>query len=224
MGQDITLTASDGHVFGAYRCEPEGAALGGVVVIQEIFGVNDHIRDVTERYAELGWLAVAPALYDRWQPGFTAGYTPDDIAVGRELKDRANAELDNVILDVEAARANAAQAGKVGITGFCWGGVVTWVAACRLEFSAASCYYGAGILGHAEAQANCPTLMHFGEKDASIPMADVEAIAAAQPNVGMHTYDADHGFHCDQRGQFNPRAANIAGMRTGRLFDDNLRG
>jgi carboxymethylenebutenolidase len=224
MGQDITLTASDGHVFGAYRCEPEGTALGGVVVIQEIFGVNDHIRDVTERYAELGWLAVAPALYDRWQPGFTAGYTPDDIAVGREMKDRANAELDNVILDVEAARANAAEAGKVGITGYCWGGVVTWVVACRLEFSAASCYYGAGILGHAEAQANCPTLMHFGEKDASIPMADVEAIAAAQPNVGVHTYDADHGFHCDQRGQFNPRAANIAGMRTGRLFDDNLRG
>jgi len=223
MGQDITLTASDGHAFGAYRCEPDGAALGGVVVIQEIFGVNDHIRDVTERFAELGWLAVAPALYDRFQPGFTAGYTPDDIAAGREMKDKANAELDNVMLDLEAARANAAEAGKVGVTGFCWGGVMTWVGACRLDFSAASCYYGAGIINTADAAPNCPTIMHFGNQDASIPMDEVETIAKAQPGVAVHVYDADHGFHCDQRGQFNPRAANIAAMRTARLFDDNLR-
>jgi carboxymethylenebutenolidase len=224
MGQDITLTASDGHTFGAYRCEPAGTALGGVVVVQEIFGVNEHIRDVTERFAELGWLAVAPALYDRWQPGFSCGYTPDDIAVGRDMKDKANAEIDKVMLDVEAARANAADAGKVGVTGFCWGGVVTWLAACQLDFSAASCYYGAGIINTLDAAPNCATLMHFGNKDASIPMADVEAIAAAQPNVGVHIYDADHGFHCDQRGQFAPRAANIAAMRTARLFDENLRG
>lgn len=224
MGQDITLTASDGHAFGAYLCEPEGAALGGVVVVQEIFGVNDHIRDVTERFAALGWRAVAPSLYDRWQPGFTAGYTPDDIALGRDFKDKANAEIDNVLLDLEAARGEAAKAGKVGVTGFCWGGVVTWLGACRLGFSAASCYYGAGIINTADASPNCPTIMHFGNLDASIPMAEVEKIAAAQPDVMVHTYDADHGFHCDQRGQFNPRAANIAAMRTGRLFDANLRG
>ncbi len=223
MGQDITLTASDGHSFGAYRCDPAGVPLGGVVVIQEIFGVNDHIRDVTERFAALGWLAVAPALYDRWKPGFTAGYTPDDIAVGREMKDKANAELDNVMLDLEAARALAAEAGKVGVTGFCWGGVMTWLGACRLGFDAASCYYGAGIINTVDAAPKCPTIMHFGSKDASIPIAEVEKIAAAQPGVAVHVYDADHGFHCDHRGQFNPRAANIAAMRTARLFDDNLR-
>jgi len=225
MGQDITLTASDGHSFGAYRCEPEGQTLGAVVVIQEIFGVNDHIRDVAERYAQLGWLTIAPALYDRWNPGFTAGYTPDDIAVGRELKDTANAEIDKVILDVEAARANVAEAGKVGVTGFCWGGVVTWLSACRLPFDAAACYYGAGIINTKDEHPNCATIMHFGGLDASIPMADVDAISAAQPDVEVFVYDdADHGFHCDQRGQFNPRAANIAAMRTGRLFDANLKG
>ncbi len=223
MGQDITLSASDGHTFGAYRCEPEGAPLGGVVVVQEIFGINDHIRDVTERFAALGWLAVAPSLYDRWQPGFTAGYTPDDIAVGRGFKDKANAEIDKVMLDLDAARACAAEAGKVGVTGFCWGGVVTWLGACQLGFNAASCYYGAGIINTVEAAPICPTIMHFGNKDASIPMAEVETIAKAQPNVAVHVYDADHGFHCDQRGQFDPRAANIAAMRTGRLFDANLR-
>lgn len=223
MGKDITLKAADGHSFGAYRCDPDGKALGGVVVIQEIFGVNDHIRDVTERFAQLGWLAVAPALYDRWQPGFTAGYTPDDIALGRGFKDKANAELDKVMLDLEAGRAVAAEAGRVGVTGFCWGGVMTWVGACRLDFQAASCYYGAGIINTVDAKPKCPTIMHFGNKDASIPMAEVEKIKAAQPGVGVHVYDADHGFHCDQRGQFNPRAANIAAMRTARLFDDNLR-
>lgn len=223
MGQDITLAASDGHSFGAYRCEPDGTALGGVVVIQEIFGVNEHIRDVTERFAEAGWLAVAPALYDRWQPGFTAGYTPDDIALGRDFKDKANAEIDKVMLDVEAARLNVAEAGNVGITGYCWGGVVTWLGACQLGFSAASSYYGAGVINTKDATPNCPTIMHFGAQDASIPMADVDAIRAAQPDVDVHVYDADHGFHCDMRGQFNPRAANIAAMRTERLFADNLR-
>ena len=224
MGQDITLRVSDGHSFGAYRCEPEGKALGGVIVVQEIFGVNDHIRDVTERYAELGWLAIAPGLYDRWQPSFTASYTPDDIAIGREIKDRANAEIEKVMLDVEAARANVAEAGKVGITGFCWGGVVAWLAACQLDVSAASCYYGGGIINTVDAKPGCVTIMHFGNLDASIPMDEVTTIANAQPDVSVYVYDADHGFHCDQRGQFNPRATNIAAMRTARLFDANLRG
>ena len=128
MGQDISLTASDGFELGAYRCDPEGDTRGAVIVVQEIFGVNDHIRDVTERFAAVGYTAIAPALYDRWDKGFTSGYTPEDIAVGRDLKDKANAELDNVMADVEAARAHVAGAGKVGITGFCWGGFVTWMA------------------------------------------------------------------------------------------------
>ncbi len=224
MGQDITLTSSDGHQFGAYRCEPEGDARGAVVVIQEIFGVNEHIRSVTERFAAVGYLAIAPALYDRWQPGFTAGYTADDIAVGRDFKTKANENIDAVIADVEAARANVAGAGRVGVTGFCWGGVVTWLAACRLDFQAAACYYGAGIAGHLGETPQCPTILHFGRNDGSIPMDEVATIAAAHPEVDVHVYEADHGFHCDMRGSFAPAAANIAAMRTIRLFDANLGG
>ncbi len=224
MGQDIKLTASDGFELDAYRCEADGDARGAVIVVQEIFGVNDHIRDVTERVAAVGYTAIAPALYDRWNKGFTAGYTPDDIAVGRDLKTEANNELDKVMADVEAARANVADAGKVGITGFCWGGFVTWMAACRLDVQAASAYYGGGIIDYNDEEPKCPTIAHFGRQDASIPISDVDVIATAHPNATIHVYEADHGFHCDHRGSFNPRAANIAGMRTIRLFDDVLAG
>jgi len=224
MGQDIVLTSSDGFELDAYRCEPDGAALGAVIVVQEIFGVNDHIRDVTERFAAVGYTAIAPALYDRWNKGFTAGYTPDDIAVGRDLKEAANAELDNVMADIDAARANVAGSGKVGITGFCWGGFATWMAACRLNLDAAAAYYGGGIIGYNDEKPICPTIAHFGNEDASIPMNDVGAIEAAHPEASVYVYDADHGFHCDHRGTFNPRAANIAGMRTIRLFDEHLAG
>ncbi|MBT3660724.1 MAG: dienelactone hydrolase family protein [Rhodospirillaceae bacterium] len=224
MGQDISLTASDGFELGAYRCDPEGDTRGAVIVVQEIFGVNDHIRDVTERFAAVGYTAIAPALYDRWDKGFTSGYTPEDIAVGRDLKDKANAELDNVMADVEAARAHVAGAGKVGITGFCWGGFVTWMAACRLDVQAAVSYYGGGIIGYNDEEPKCPTICHFGREDGSIPMSDVDVIAGAHPDVSVHVYEADHGFHCDHRGSFNPRAANVAGMRTIRLFDEHLAG
>ena len=223
MGQDITLTASDGHSFGAYRCEPDGNPLGGIVVVQEIFGVNKHIRDIAERFAAVGWLAVAPSLYDRWQPAFTGGYTQEDMALGRNYKEAANAEIDNVMLDLETTRSNAAEAGNVGIAGFCWGGYATWLAACRLNFQAASAYYGGGIINNNDEEPKCPTILHFGVQDASIPMTEVDAIRNAHPNVGVHVFDADHGFHCDQRPQYNPRAANIAAMLTERLFLDNLR-
>ncbi|MEK9723332.1 MAG: dienelactone hydrolase family protein [Rhodospirillaceae bacterium] len=224
MGQDIKLTASDGFELGAYRCEAEGDARGAIVVVQEIFGVNEHIRDVAERYAAVGYTTIAPSLYDRWNMGFTAGYTPDDIAVGRDLKAAANAELDKVMLDMEVAVANVAAAGKVGVTGFCWGGYVTWVTACRLNVQAAAPYYGGGIIENNDENPKCPTVCHFGKLDASIPMSEVDAISAAHPDVTVHLYDADHGFHCDQRGSFNARAANVAGMRTIRLFDAELAG
>ena len=223
MGQDITLTASDGHSFGAYRCEPDGTPLGGIVVVQEIFGVNTHIRDVAERYAAAGWLAVAPSLYDRWQPAFTGGYTQEDMALGRNYKEAANAEIESVMLDLETTHSNAAEAGNVGIAGFCWGGYASWLAACRLNFQAASAYYGGGIINNNDEEPKCPTILHFGALDASIPMTEVDAIRNAHPNVGVHVFDADHGFHCDQRPQYNPRAANIAAMLTERLFLDNLR-
>lgn len=223
MPETLTLTASDGHSFSAYKADPEGVPLGAVVVIQEVFGVNVHIRDVTERWAAAGYTAIAPALYDRFEPGFDVGYEPDDIARGRDLKAKANEVLDKVILDVEAARAAVASVGKVGITGFCWGGFVTYVAACRLDFQAAAGYYGGGIADMLDEKPKCPTILHFGDADASIPMEDVEKIRAANTGAEIFIYEAGHGFHCDMRGSFDPRAANIAAMRTTQLFERNLR-
>ncbi|MBM09321.1 MAG: carboxymethylenebutenolidase [Magnetovibrio sp.] len=223
MGQDIILTAPDGHSFGAYRCEPEGSPLGSVVVVQEIFGVNNHIRDVAERFASIGWLTVAPSLYDRWQPAFTGGYTPDDVASGRDLKEKANAEAEKVILDLGTARSAVAEAGKVGIVGYCWGGYATWLAASRLNFQAAVAYYGGGIINSNDEQPKCPMILHFGALDTSIPMTEVNAIRNAHPDVSVHVFDADHGFNCDQRSQYDPRAASVAAMLTERLFSENLR-
>ena len=224
MGQDITLISSDGFKFNAYRCDPDGTTKGAIIVVQEIFGVNRHIRDVTERFANVGYTAIAPALFDRWHKDFDGGYNAGDMSVGRDLKAQANAELDKVLADVEAARENVANAGKVGITGFCWGGFIAWMAACRLNVDASVAYYGGGIIDYNDEELKCPTIAHFGREDASIPMADVEVIEAGHPSAEIFVYEADHGFHCDQRGQFNPRAANIAGMRTIRLFDDILAG
>ena len=224
MGQDITLISSDGFKFGAYRCDPDGTTKGAIIVVQEIFGVNRHIRDVTERFANVGYTAIAPALFDRWHKDFDGGYNADDMSVGRDLKAQANAELDKVLADVEAARENVADAGKVGITGFCWGGFIAWMAACRLNVDASVAYYGGGIIDYNDEELKCPTIAHFGREDASIPIADVEVIEARHPSAEIFVYEADHGFHCDQRGQFNPRAANVAGMRTIRLFDDVLAG
>ena len=223
MGRNITLTAADGFELGAYRADPEGPARGGLVVIQEIFGVNVHIRDLCDRFAEVGYLAVAPAVYDRFEKDFQVGYEPDDMAAGRALKDKGNAAMDDVVADVEAARLVAAEAtGRTGITGFCWGGVVTWVAACRLDFQAASSYYGGGILPYVEETPNCPTLLHFGEHDAGIPLADVAEIGKAHPACDIHIHDADHGFHCDMRASFSPHAAQVASVHTFRLFDAHV--
>jgi len=223
MGQDITLTPADGFELGAYRADPEGPARGGIVVIQEIFGVNVHIRDLCDRFADVGYLAVAPAVYDRFEKDFQVGYAPDDIAAGRVHKDSGNANFDNVIADVEAARLVAVEAtGRVGITGFCWGGVITWAAACRLDFQAAAGYYGGGILPYVNEQPNCPTILHFGEHDDGIPLADVAEIGKAHPECDINIYDAGHGFHCDMRGSFSPHAAQVASIRTFRLFDAHV--
>ncbi len=224
MGQDIKLTSADGFEFDAYYCEAKNETLGGVIIVQEIFGVNNHIRDVTERFAALGYATIAPALYDRWHSKFNGGYNPEDMAIGRDLKTQANSELEKVMMDVEAARDCVLDAGKVGITGFCWGGFIAWMAACRLNVQASAAYYGGGIIDFIDEKPQCDTIAHFGRQDESIPMHDVEAIKAAHPEVEIFIYEADHGFHCDQRAQFDPIAANIAGMRTLRLFDSALAG
>lgn len=223
MGQDIRLTASDGHEFGAYKAAPEGAPRGGVVVVQEIFGVNGHIREVCERYAAAGYLAVAPAIYDRVERDVQLGYTPEEITAGREI--RARCDMDHVMADVTAAAAAAAEGGKVGIVGYCWGGLIVYVAACRLgdRLAAGSGYYGANIKTYLGETPAVPLMLHFGTLDASIPLEEVELIGQTHPRVAVHTYEgADHGFNCDRRRQYHAEAAGLAGERTLAFFAEHL--
>ena len=216
MAEFIELTAADGHKLAAWRAVPLGEARGGVVVIQEIFGVNSHIRDVTERFSEQGYLAIAPALFDRYERGFETGYQPDDMVRARALMTAL--DWDKAVLDVDAARGAAAAAGKVGTVGYCWGGSVSWLAACRLQIGAAVAYYGGQIERFKQERPHCPVLMHFGKRDDHIPLATVEAIRAAQPEVPIHLYDAGHGFNSDRRADYSADCARLARLRTLQLF------
>jgi carboxymethylenebutenolidase len=211
------LHAADGHVFAAHRADPEGTPRGGIVVIQEIFGVNRHIRAVTDSFARDGYLAIAPAMFDRLERGIELGYSAETIARGRVLK--ARADLDAAMVDVRAAVAAAAVAGKVGIVGFCWGGLLAWLASAHVDgLACAVPYYGGGIVEHAELAPRCPVQAHFGERDLSIPVAGVRQLAARHPEIEVHLYDADHGFHCDERGSYDAAAARLARERTLAFF------
>ena len=224
MGQMIELTASDGHGLQAYRADPAGAPRAGVVVIQEIFGVNPHIREVADRYAAEGYLAIAPALFDRVRPGVELGYDEGAIAEGRDLAFSMNPDVP--VRDVEAAVAAAAGAGKVGVVGYCWGGSLTFLAACKLDVAAASSYYGGQIVSALEREPDlapaAPLIMHFGEQDAGIPLSDVERIHRAFPDVPIHLYDAGHGFNCDHRGSYDEVSSRTARDRTLALFAERL--
>jgi len=221
MGTMIELTAADGFTLAAYRAEPAAKPRGGLVVVQEIFGVNPHIRNVCDGYAADGYRVIAPALFDRYEKGVSIGYTAEDIARGRELK--AQAQTDVALLDVVAARDALAGGGKVGIVGYCWGGFVAWVSACRLEgFACAIPYYGGGVLEVGSETPRCPVLAHFGERDGMIPVEGVRKFAAAQPGVQVHIYAADHGFNCDQRGSFDAAAARLARERTLQFLRQHL--
>jgi carboxymethylenebutenolidase len=213
MGTWIELTAGDGARVAAYRAQPAGTPRGGLVVAQEIFGVNSHVRSVCDGYAADGYLAIAPALFDRYRKGVDIGYTPADVATGRELK--AMAPIDKALLDVAAAQAVAATAGKVGIVGYCWGGYVAWMASARLDgFACAVPYYGGGMLEATREVPRCPVMGHFGERDAHIPVAGVRELQAAHPSAQIFIYEADHGFNCDQRGSYDAAAARLARERT----------
>jgi carboxymethylenebutenolidase len=214
MGQNITLTASDGFEFGAYVAEPQGESRGAVVVIQEIFGVNQHIREVTDGYAEQGYFAIAPKIFDRVDPDIELGYEEADMGKGIEI---AFSKLDhgNALGDIQTAIDAASAHGKVGVVGYCFGGLLTWLAACTLNgVAAASSYYGGGVAGQVDKQPGCPVIMHFGELDAHIPMSDVEAVRAAQPDTPVYVYNADHGFNCSHRGSYDEAAAATALQRT----------
>jgi carboxymethylenebutenolidase len=213
MGHWIDLTAADGKTISGWRAEPAGKPRGGLVVVQEIFGVNSHIRGVCDGYAADGYLAIAPALFDRIQARVDLGYTPDDIEKGREL--RSKASLDHALADVAAAQKVAAAAGKVGIVGYCWGGYVVWMSAARLSgFACAVPYYGGGMLEAVGERPRCPVLAHFGEKDTMIPAEGVRRFAAAHHEAEVHLYPANHGFNCDQRGSYDAPSAKLARERT----------
>lgn len=222
MGQDLTLTADDGHKLGAYRADPAGTPKGGIVVLQEIFGVNKHIREVADGFAADGYVAIAPALYDRSsKKGVQLGYEGDDIAIGRDLREEFS--WGDTVLDVKAAvDVLKAEGLKVGTTGYCWGGTISYLAGCRLDVQAAVVYYGGQILPYVDEKENCPLLMHFGEHDKGIPLSDVDAIKAAHPDADVHIYDADHGFNCDHRGSYNEAAAKTARERTMAFYAANL--
>ena len=215
MGKHFTLTAADKHSLGAYRADPKSAPKGGIVVIQEIFGVNNHIRNVCDRFAEDGYVAVAPALFDRQIRDYQSGYTPPEIEKSRTYV--AKPDWDAMLRDTDAAIKEIASVGPIAIVGFCMGGSIAFLAATRLSgLSAAVAYYGGQIVKFADEKPKCPTQMHFGEKDHGIPMSDVEIIKQKRGGDSeIYVYaDAGHGFHCDERGSFHKSSADVAYERT----------
>lgn len=214
MGSTIDLKASDGHRLTAYLAEPGGKPRGGIVVIQEIFGVTRHIRAVADQYAAAGFLAIAPALFDRIQPDIDVPYT--DIQTGFAYMQKL--QNDQVLLDVRSAVDRVAAAGKVGVVGYCWGGTMTYLAAARLPIAAAISYYGGGTSQYLAEKPRCPILFHYGELDTHIPMSQVDAVKAANPGAAYHLYKAEHGFNCTDRASFEPASAKLAFERSLEFF------
>ena len=222
MGKDLTITSADGHKFGAYRADPAGKPKGAIMVIQEIFGVNAHIRETCDGFAKDGFVAVAPSLYDRSSAkGVQLGYTPEDVARGREL--RTEFSVDDAVADM---RATVEMLNKEGLqvcsVGYCWGGTISYLAGTRLPVKGAVVYYGGQIMPHVDEKGRCPMLMHFGTKDQGIPLDDVKQIDAKHPEATVHLYEADHGFNCDHRGQYHAESAKLARERTLAFFNKQL--
>src|SRR6201989_3613473 len=214
LGKQFSLTSADKFQLGAYRADPSGPAKGGIVVIQEIFGVNHHIRAVCDRLAGEGFAALVPALFDRLQKNFEARYSTEEIANARKFV--ANPDWGAMLRDTQAAIDELKKEGPVAIMGFCMGGTIAFLAACKLNgLSAAICYYGGQIAKNADEKPKVPTQMHFGEKDASIPMSDVETIKQKRGgDCEIYVYpEAQHGFHCDERGSFHEASAKTGWQR-----------
>ena len=216
------LRADDGFAFTVYEALPPQAPRGAVVVVQEIFGVNAHIREVADGFAAEGYAALAPAIFDRAERGVELGYDAAGMARGREIA-FSGLDRDATLRDLQATVEEAGKYGATGMVGYCYGGLMTWLSACGLNgLSCASAYYGGGIAGTLDRKPNCPLIMHFGALDAHIPMTDVEKIKAALPDVPVHVYDADHGFNCDHRGSHHEPSAALARQRTLALFAEHL--
>ena len=216
MGETVTLTADDGHECAAYRAGAKGAARGGLVVIQEIFGVNRHIRAVCDGYAAEGYEVIAPALFDRKERGVELAYDEDGMAAGRKLRQAVG--WDGPIRDIAASVSALGEAlgdgGKVGVVGFCWGGSLAWLAAARLDIACTSAFYGGQIRQFRGEAPGCPIELHFGENDSAIPAEDRAVILEWHPALTVHLYPAGHGFSCDQRADFHAESAALGRERT----------
>jgi carboxymethylenebutenolidase len=213
-GERITLRAGDGHEFAAYEAKPAGTPLGGIVLLQEIFGVTSHIRSVCDDYAARGYHTVAPALFDRVQRNVELSYAKPDALIGREL--RGKIRWDDVFADVLATREHVASIGMVASLGYCWGGTISWRAATRLSgFAASICYYPTQVMPHISETPQCPVLAHFGERDPIATIDHARALQAAQgDNVEIHIYPAGHGFNCDDSSEFERGSAELALRRS----------
>ncbi|MGH8219396.1 MAG: dienelactone hydrolase family protein [Steroidobacteraceae bacterium] len=222
MSEFTTIMARDGHEFRAWLAAPPGTPRGAVVVIQEIFGVNSHIRAVTDGYAAEGYVAIAPSLFDRVRKGIELGYEQKDMQEGFGYVQQL--EREQTLADLSAAIAVVKHAGRLGVVGYCWGGRMSYVTACELPVACAVAYYGGGIAQELEKKPKCPMMFHFGERDTHIPLSDVEKIKAAVPSGIFHVYPgAEHGFNCDQRASYNPQAASLARERSLAFFAQHLR-
>ena len=221
MGSMIDLKAGDGFALAAYRAATADRPKGGLVVVQEIFGVNRHIRAVTDRFAARGYTALAPALFDRAQRGVDIGYDAAAIEVGRDL--RAKVRLEDTLADLAAAIAALKRAGKIGVVGYCWGGSLAFLSATRLDgIACAVGYYGGMIAAHADERPKVPVMLHFGERDNGIPMSDVRKVVAARPEVNVFTYPAGHGFSCEERADFDRSSHELALGRTLAFLQEHL--
>jgi carboxymethylenebutenolidase len=222
MGERITVHSADGHELGAYVARPMGAPIAGLVVIQEIFGVNEHIRSVADGYAQDGFLAVAPAIFDRLERDVELSYDPADMQKAVSFIPRL--DIDKAVIDIGATLDYAARsAGKrAGVIGYCLGGTLAWLAATRFHPDAAVGYYGGRIGNYAAENPSSPVMLHFGRKDTHIPAEEVEKVHAAHPGVEIHWYDAGHTFNCEPRPSYNPEAARLARERSLEFLKKNL--
>ncbi|MGI8526183.1 MAG: dienelactone hydrolase family protein [Pseudolabrys sp.] len=228
MDKHVSLTAADSFKLGGYRADPQnlskdGKAKGAIVVIQEIFGVNSHIRNVCDRFAKEGYVAIAPALFDRQHKDFQSGYSPEEVTEARKFI--ANPDWDAMLRDTQAAIDEVKSAGPVGVVGYCMGGSVAFLAATRLSaLKAAVGYYGGAIARNADEKPKCQVQLHFGAKDQGIPLSDVEIIKQKRPEIEVFIYDdAGHGFSCDERGAYHKPSADIAWKRTMEFLAKHLK-
>ena len=221
MGAMIELKTRDGFNLQAYRADPAGTPKGGLVVLQELFGVNRHIRSVADGFAADGYRVVAPALFDRAERNVELGYGPDDLKRGQELRKKLS--MEETMADIASAVSAVADAGKVGMVGYCWGGLLAFLAAGQTkDVSAAVAYYGGRIADNLDSTPKIPMMMHFGDQDRNIPLSDVEKIRATYPEITVHIYSANHGFNCDDRSAFDQASADLAKGRTRAFLSERL--